>query len=88
MLRSRKPSKQGSYIKFTKRNVLGYWIEERSELLWGELSGNVPNLLILIRYLQKSRVHRLKPLVGAIHESPLLNSWRCLLLKRIGSIHY
>ena len=48
MLRSRKPSKQGSYIKFTKRNVLWYWIEERSELLWGELSGNVPKCLILL----------------------------------------
>jgi len=31
------------------------------------------------RYLQKSRVHRLKPLVGAIHKLPLLNSWRCLI---------
>jgi hypothetical protein len=30
------------------------------------------------KYLQKSRVHRLKALVGVIHELPLLNSWRCL----------
>ena len=37
-------------------------------------------LLELIRYLQKLRVHRLKTLVGAIHELPLLNSWRCLLV--------
>jgi hypothetical protein len=33
------------------------------------------------RYLQKLKVHRLKPLVRAIHELPLLNSWRCLTVK-------
>ena len=25
-------------------------------------------------------MHRLKPLVGVIHELPLLSSWRCLLI--------
>jgi hypothetical protein len=48
MLRSRKPSKQSSYIKFTKCNTLESWREERSELSWRELLGNVPNWLILL----------------------------------------
>ena len=72
MLRSRKPSKQSSYIKFTKCNILESWREERSELLWGELSDNLPNWLILL--LKRTQSIDLKASYPSIQDtiSPLL----------------